>query len=210
MTDLFHTEKGPSCNSFCGKYQWGAKKQSNYHDGSRIDADLAREMNELSVQEREKVFDDMHGVAETLEETQQLLTESLDGLDKALAKLPRTIRKAFDRAMFLRPELENGSSFKLQFLRAECFNIDLASKRMANFFTQKLKYFGEDKLVKNISLEDLQEREVDILKSGSFIKLPQRDPTGRPIVIVDFTKFDLSDQDSMVRTSCTSRCQLSR
>jgi hypothetical protein len=156
----------------------GNKTSNSRHD---TDVNLGREMNELSVPERQKVLDDIHGVAEAQEETPELLEKSLAQLDKAICSLPRPDRKALDHAIFLRPELKNDIKFKIMFLRADYFVADLSAKRMALYFKYKLELFGEDKLVKKLSVEDLQEQDRNKSMAGFFLELPERDPIGRQV-----------------------------
>ena len=184
-----------SSSSCCGNN----RNKRQYQDDSLIDKNLAAEMNALSMRERQRVLEDIHAVAEAREETPEFVEGWISGLDNAVASLPRRSRTALERAIFLRPDLENNIQFKLKFLRADSFHVENAAQRYANYFSQKLRLFGDKKLVKKIALEDLTEKEIRILKSGCFILLPQKDPIGRTIVFVDVAKFDLSDQDSMVR-----------
>jgi hypothetical protein len=164
------------------------------------DARLAREMNELSVQEREQVLDDVHGVAATQEETPEFLATCLQKLDNSLSALSYAKRKDLDRAFFLRPGLHTGRNFKLLFLRADKYNDELAAERMAKFFTNKLSLFGEDKLVKDITLDDLDDNDKNILTSESNIILPKKDQAGRPIWFSDCSKADYEHTSSTVRS----------
>ena len=84
------------------------------------------------------------------------------------------------------------------FLRADDYDASMAAERIATYFTTKLSLFGEDKLVKKLELSDLQQQDIKILSSGMYLKLPH-DSIGRPVMFVDFSKMDLSDQDAMVR-----------
>jgi hypothetical protein len=156
MMDLSRSsERDVNCRACGGKQAWGTKLPNSRHD-METDVNLAKEMNKLSVQEREKILDNIHGVAKAQEETPEMLEKSPTLLDKALATLSRSIRKALDRAFFLRPELKNDRRLKLMFLQAEYIsNADLSAKRMAFHFKHQLELFGEDKLVTALTLKDL-------------------------------------------------------
>jgi hypothetical protein len=52
---------------------------------------------------------------------------------------------------------------------------------MAIFFQRKLELFGENKLVKKITLEDMDEDDMAAVKSGSVHFLSQKDRAGRPV-----------------------------
>jgi hypothetical protein len=201
MSDFFLFEQEEQgCNDRSSDKQ--ASKRIEYRSRSEFedDADIAKEIQELTMQEREKVMEDIHAVAEAQEETEELLEKSLAELDTALRKLPQTVRRDFDRAVFLKPDLEQDTEFKLRFLRTDFFHAGLAARRMAGYFTKKVELFGDEKLAKKITLEDLDERDLAILQSGMIIKLPSTDPIGRPITFCDSTKFNASNgDDSMVR-----------
>ena len=154
------------------------------------DADQAKEMYELSVEEREKVFDDMHGVAKAQEETEKFVKEKIAQLDSALSKLPRNRRKAFDRAVFYKPSIQKDKAFKLMFLRADCYDGSKAAERITLHFDKKLSLFGVSKLTKKITLEDLTEEERQILNKESLCICAHKDATGRPIWVFDYSRQD--------------------
>jgi hypothetical protein len=177
---------------------WGANsKRFDSHD----DAALAKEMNELTVQERGRIFDEMHGVAKEQDETPEFVANSLDLLDEALGRLPYSKRRDWDRALFLKPSIQKDSTFKIMFLRTESFDACRAAERMARFFTLKRFLFGDEKLVKTITLDDLDEPEIELLTSGAPpILVPNKDQTGRPILFNDTAKlFTFESLRSVVR-----------
>ena len=183
---------------------WGTKDIPNHqhHVGVGVDLDLVKEMNELSVQEREKVYDEIHGVAKAQEESPEFVTQSIQEMDTALKNLPRTRRKALDRASFLYPGLATDIKFKLMFLRAEYFDPGRSARRMAKHFEDKLMLFGEEKLVKKITWEDLDEEGQTACRSGCCLELPQKDPTGRPIWFFDLSRYqNVKNMDSLLRAS---------
>ena len=85
------------------------------------------------------------------------------------------------------------------FLRADHFNAQQAAERMAKYFTNKLSLFGEDKLVKKITLDDLNEQDKKVLFSDGNIVLPHKDRAGRPIWYSDCSKADYEHAESTVR-----------
>ena len=166
------------------------------------DAALAKEMNELSVTEREKVLDDIHGVASIQEETPASILQSLREIDLALGVLPKIKRKALDRALFFKPGLlddEHSDKFKLMFLRADSYDAPKAAKRLAKHFEEKLELFGEGKLTKPITLDDLEEEDLENLGFVGCAILPHKDQSGRPIMFFDIPRFNFDNPQSMVR-----------
>ena len=170
-----------------------------------VDPSLAQELNELSVQEREAVFDEVHGVAKPLEETLELIQESFLNLKRELARIPKKSRKAYDRAVFLKPSLECDDKFKLMFLRAERFDASAAAWRMVGYFNSKLELFGEEKLVKKLNMDDLSETDKAAGHSGSFHIFPQRDQAGRGVFMLIFKNTDLQNFVAHVSVVTTVR-----
>jgi hypothetical protein len=167
------------------------KKSKEERHAVLNDADLAKEMNGLSFEEREKVFDDVHGVAAAHDETPDFVEKCLRDFDTALAKV-KSSRKALNRALFLWPELKTDEAFKLRFLRSELFDCEKAAERMANYYEHKKTLFGEEKLVKTITMDDLSEGDSAVIKGDFVVELPFKDSQGRPVVFVDNSKLDFS------------------
>jgi hypothetical protein len=156
-------------------------------------------MNELSVNEREKVFDEIHGVSEIPVETPEFVAQCIAKFDQALLQLPQKLRrKALERAQFLNPSIGTDTKFKLLFLRADYYVAHKAARRFAKYFEDKLSLFGEGKLVKKITLDDLNEEDRKVFDSGFFVVLAHKDTAGRPIWYGDGPKHDFSRATCMV------------
>jgi hypothetical protein len=196
-----HHGSGSSCCAPRNNKGGGARKRFGPH--SPEDAELAREMNDLTVQEREKVFDDIHGVAQAHEETPEFTNFCTQQLDEEISDLSRTRRKELDRAFFLRPSFRMDIKFKLMFLRADNYDAKKAASRMANFFVYKQYLFGEDKLGKTITLDDLDEKDMKIFGEGAVLQLIRKDQIGRPIAFLDWGKFDWENPLNVVRQKLT-------
>ena len=153
------------------------------------DSVLAREFHELSFEERNQVYEEVHGVAQPPDESPSFLEEQIEALKHAISKLSRTKRRALDRAFFLKPRLANDGKFQMMFLRADCYDPIKAATRMAKYFTYKLELFGEEKLVKDITLEDLSEDDMDCVRRGSYQLLSRRDQSGRFVWFVSNKDF---------------------
>jgi len=165
------------------------------------DVDLAKEMNELSFEQREKILEDVHGVAAVHDETPEFVDQCIEELDKAISKTPIKNRKAYNRAVFLRPSLQSDKKFKLQFLRADEFDAKMAAERMVKYFQQKSDLFGEEKLGKTLTLDDLTDDDMYLYEIGYITVLPFPDRSGRPIIFGDGTKLDFERMtiDSILR-----------
>lgn len=133
---------------------------------------LAEDMNSLSVKERELVYEEIHGVADIIEETPALVSSSLFEMSDALVHTPKKEKRALDRALFLRPDIAKDDKLHLLFLRAERFDPKKAARKMCRYFDHKMELFGYEKLVKKITLDDLGEQEMQAMQEGSFQFIP--------------------------------------
>jgi hypothetical protein len=189
-------EESGCCGALFGSPR---KAQGETYSTTQInDAELARELNELSVNERETVFEEIHGVTELPEEAPDFVVECIKRFDHEIAELPKKRRVALDKAIFLKPSIETDVKFKLMFLRAEYYDAFKAARRLTKYFENKQKLFGEDKLVKKITLDDLDKEDMELFQKGGFLILPHKDRSGRPICCADVSRFDFSRDISMV------------
>ena len=65
---------------------------NNWNGGSTY-SDLAQEMNKLSVEEREKVYEDVHGVASIQEEAPPFIAKALQELQSSILSTPAKDRR---------------------------------------------------------------------------------------------------------------------
>jgi len=153
------------------------------------DAALAAELNQLSVQEREHIYEVVHGVAETrLEETADLVESKMKELREELGKLSKRRRRDYTRALFLKPSLAEDVKFHLIFLRADRFDCAKAAARLCKYFSNKLKLFGDAMLAKSITLQDLGRDTLETIQYGchKIMELPDR--AGRRVWFTSFRR----------------------
>lgn len=143
---------------------------------------LAQELTRISIKERETVYEEIHGVVNPMEESLDFLEEVYASLESELKKIKK--KTAYDRALFLSPRYVNDPAFRLKFLRSTRFDAKRAAAKMAAFFESKLELFGEEKLVKRITLEDLDKEDLANLNNGTYHFLPLRDRSNRAICLV--------------------------
>jgi hypothetical protein len=140
---------------------------------------LANEFTQLSVEEREKALHDIHGVTTLAEEDPTVLSYALVQLDIELDKI--TNKLAYDMAKAQRPEYVRNRRFLLKFLRAESGNAKNAAARIMRSFESKLELFGKDKLAKDITINDLDSYERELLRVGNVQIIP-KDLAGRTVL----------------------------
>ena len=147
---------------------------------STFDRALAQQMNALNVNEREKQFEEVHGVARIVVETPQQVSEALNDFSHVVTTVK--IKPWYDHALTLNRAYIEGEKFRLMFLRAEMFNVTKAVVRMFLFLEKKAKFFGVHTLGRPLQLSDLDEEAMKVLGSGDFQVLSTRDQSGRPIL----------------------------
>jgi hypothetical protein len=135
----------------------GFTKYTNKEENSGEDPHilLVEELNTLSLQERQQVEEEVHGVADEIKEDAQFVEEKLEELNLQMNKIRK--KPAYDLALFLCPDYVTDRICLLMFLRSQCFDVALTAKMVVNHFEVKLEYFGIDKLVRDITYEDLDE-----------------------------------------------------
>ena len=126
---------------------------------------LAKELNYLSIKEREHAYFDIHGVSESIDETPSFVAQKLAELDTNISKMKKH-RSAYDKAKAQNPDYVFSRNFRLSFLRSEHFEPTQAALRLVKFCQGKLELFGEESLGRNITMKDLDEQDLECLKSG--------------------------------------------
>ena len=145
--------------------------------------ELARQMSQLSMPEREASLYDIHGVSEMVQETPDFVFQKLQELDAALSAIEAPSKQAYTQALELDPAYAMSEGLRLKFLRADTFDPVEAAKRMVRHFETKFKLFGAEKLTKELGVEDLSPEDQEVIESGWLTLLPLRDTAGRLIVV---------------------------
>jgi hypothetical protein len=147
---------------------------------------LSSKLNKLSIEERSSALDQLHGVADPMEETPDMINakiqELTDALHSPIPGLGPEDSVAYRKALELSPEYVEG--LKVRFLRSTRYNSQGAATRMLYFFSRKIELFGEETLARDLKFKDLNEEEQEALRNGLAQLLPQRDRAGRAIIFV--------------------------
>ena len=214
------------------------------HLASKVDALTLKELNALSFQQREVVYNDVHGVSELTEETPDVVQDHMTQLDKELQRLIKDATKdtsAYEQAIQQSIDHVQEESFRIMFLRAALFDVEVAAEKIITYFRAKLelwgtfiflfflrvasrtttigfflflwvllhlicfnnlltplytyflilyepkhkKQIGAHKLVEDITYDDFNEDDLEVLESGCYQLLPEsRDRSGRGVVVV--------------------------
>lgn len=182
-----------------------------------IDQLVSAELLRLSLEDREQVYDDIHGVSDQVEETPTFIQDKLQQLDHELKQMVQTDQRmtatnggatgiisedaptyAYSLAVQTDAAYVEGRGFCLSFLRADQFDVGKAAHRMVSHFTKKLEYFGRDTLARDIRQDDLEPMDLQNLHCGSHQVLPSRDRTGRAVTIwIPRLKIDVPLRNKM-------------
>jgi hypothetical protein len=137
---------------------------TEYPTTTEVSSMLAKEMNQLSVEEREEVLEDIHGIARVVDEPQEFIETCLALLEKELTNISSKV--AYDLAYFTSKEYTSSNKIRLMFLRAESFDPYNAASRMVRFFEEKYALFGADKLTKDYRSSRSGSRRHHITRKG--------------------------------------------
>jgi hypothetical protein len=175
---------------------WNNRKEDNNVEKTEALLDGFKQLGLHSAEERERVLEEVHGVANVqVEETPELIDQRLHLLEEEIQLIKK--RTAYDRALFLSPKYVLDREFRLMFLRSELFDARKAANRIVRFFECKKELWGEDKLARPITLDDFGEDGLAFLKRGAIQVLPEKDQSGRSLCFLasnhysDVTCLDL-------------------
>jgi hypothetical protein len=151
---------------------------------STPDSLLNAKLSRMSMEERSNGLNEVHGIVDVPHKRPKMVMEKCRAMSRALlsaiARLSAEKSLAYREAFTMSQDYVDG--LKIPFLRAENdYDSEKAAHRMISFFDHKKKMFGKEKLVQNITLEDLGAEASEALRRGLFQVLPQRDRAGRPI-----------------------------
>ncbi|KAL3935899.1 MAG: hypothetical protein SGBAC_008678, partial [Bacillariaceae sp.] len=151
----------------------------NASDPQSADSLIASQMAKLSVADRERVYMDVHGISDDAQETPELIQESLMRVQTEIDVLPD--KRAYNIAEQLDPKYVRDRDFRLSFIRCEKFDCQKAALRIVRHFQMKLDLFGTDKLAMDITQDDLDMDDMDVLYGCSSRFLNAYDSGGRII-----------------------------
>lgn len=122
-------------------------------------------------------------------------------MTSALQQLDKDVRREYERAIGLAPDLV-GSEVKVEdFLRVEKRDPFLAALRIARYWKSRKNAFGEHRWLLPMSLTGtgaLSKEDVQLLQQGSMVALPRA--SGGVLLLIDFSKWTLPWGAWAVRT----------
>ncbi|KAL3940972.1 MAG: hypothetical protein SGBAC_004580 [Bacillariaceae sp.] len=169
---------------------------ANASDPQNVDSLIASQMSRLSVDDREKVYMDVHGISDDVKESLEMVEHSLVGLQHEIDLLPD--KRAYNMASQLHFNYVQDRDFRLAFLRCEKFDCQKAALRIIRHFQMKLDLFGMDKLTMDIVQDDLDAEAMDALY-GSFGRFLNAFDSGGRIINCIFAVPKLYKTDAVLR-----------
>eukprot|EP00980_Cylindrotheca_fusiformis_P002560 scaffold607_cov109-Cylindrotheca_fusiformis.AAC.6 len=147
-----------------------------------LDRIVAAEMEKLSLREREKVYEDVHGVSDVVQETPELIASCLEQMDREINLINE--KDAYEQAKLQSLDLVTNRKFRLAFLRCTSFNPKRAALHLVKYFGYKLELLGTEKLGSYpVALGDIGVAATRIVELGAVQVLPNRDSKGRAVVV---------------------------
>ncbi len=158
---------------------------------------LARELHQLSLEDREAINEEIHGVRTlAVPETPSFVREKLEEMERALQQKlhPRHWQRmamdgsgtvandAYREALLLGSRYIHDPNLRLMFLRAELFDASRAALRLVKFLQILWDYLGPEALVnKPWTLKMFGHDDLQAFRSGVFQIFPGRDQAGRRV-----------------------------
>ncbi|CAJ1969894.1 unnamed protein product [Cylindrotheca closterium] len=159
---------------------------------------LSSEMSQLSVQERSNALDDLHCVGEELRETPEMIQRSLAEFEDAVRKERNPV---YEMAVNQNRAHVEDPKFRLKFLRAKLYDTRKSVRKMMSFLECKAKYFGNDKVAREIDLSDLSKEDMELMLSGLFHVQDERDRRGRVVLHFFGKLLRRCKADNLIRIS---------
>ena len=171
-------------------------------DDNKADVNISDALEQMTLEEREKITFEAYGIATEVEEDDEMVDRCLSEMETWVQKLinKRSIpSEAYKIAVSKSPEFCHDKKFRLKFLRADEFDSKKAADRFIRYFDLKKFLFGEDKLVRKITMKDFDKEDKAALKSGVFQALPKRDSAGRIVTFVFPSELHALQPKNLVR-----------
>ena len=168
--------------------------------GDNVDHVIAEALNKMSLEDRDQLFLDVHGVADIVDESKPgLVEEHLQSFDQEVQKIrSQKPSAAIELAESMSPDYVNDRKIRLRFLRSTTFDVKKAAMKFVKFFDLKFQLFGGEKLCEEITYEDLNHEDQEALKSGFLQVLPKRDRSGRGIIVAFPSEERFNSDEALV------------
>ncbi|CAJ1932730.1 unnamed protein product [Cylindrotheca closterium] len=137
-------------------------------------------MNALTFEQRQAQQEVLHGVEKRIKEESTIIEKALVGLDENLSRMKNgTVYETAETMSF---DYVHARAFRIMFLRGNRYDQKATADQMIRFFEVKQELFGKDKLVKDITIDDLDEDDLACMRTGS-VQVAGKDRSNRTVVL---------------------------
>ncbi|KAL3916129.1 MAG: hypothetical protein SGILL_005321 [Bacillariaceae sp.] len=150
-----------------------------------VEKDLIQEISKLSMQDRNKIQEEIHGVGTVCpEETPEMMEHALRELQQEIDAIPN--RRVYDRASPF--SYIHTKEFRLKFLRCELYDCKKAAERLLRYTEYMEEEYDMEVVERPLKIQDLKTKccrgkeVMESFKSGHTQTLPFRDRSGRKII----------------------------
>jgi hypothetical protein len=170
-----------------------------------------REFGQLNPKDQVKVMKDVYGIEEPSSDVEGpgITEAALHRLEEELQVYVGK-KKGVDTAMKDHSDFYKDEAFRLKFLKSDNFNPKLAARRLMKHLDKKLELFGAEKLSNKITLDDLNEDDLECLLSGGVQPLREKDRGGRTIFFSRHKNWKYKEVANMVRNLLGGYCFYNR
>jgi hypothetical protein len=175
-------------------------------ESKEVDTLLSKELLQLSLNDRNALQEEIHGVRNlAAEESPELLAVSLRELAMVLDRddiIPPLDKQAYLRSLRIPRTYIHGDDFRLRFLRESLFEVVKAAKKMVRFLDLACLLFGDHLLQRPIRMSDFNKKELQFIRNGNIQFLPFRDRSGRRVgIFVNPAPYDNDTNEELLGQS---------
>ncbi|KAL3936493.1 MAG: hypothetical protein SGBAC_008195 [Bacillariaceae sp.] len=120
-----------------------------------VDEEIVQGMTHLSFEELQREQEELHGVSAIVRKEKEELDTLLETFRCHCDHLKRGT--VYEYAESVDKNYVCNKAFQLMFIRGNRYETKTAAEQAIRFFDMKMKLFGKDKLVKDITLNDLDD-----------------------------------------------------
>lgn len=173
---------------------------------------ISESLKAMPSRQRERLYYELHGVEseetadgsgnepESGEQIHQHLIQMQLEISRFRKNNPRNRQlEALNIAESRNPSFVYDPAFRTRFLRCERWDATKAAARFIRHLDWKLELFGEAKLTRDITMDDLQPEDLAMLYKGYTQRLPVRDSAGRAIYVNIWNGQEYHSPQSLVR-----------
>ena len=196
-------EQRPQKQRSTSIHQQGSAGSSSVTTSMTAEEKARSMVDQLSMEERESILYEVHGIKDSIPETPELIETSLSQFRELVQQQANENASkraaAYHQALSISKDYVQNQSLLVSFLRAERFDVPRAVSRYFGFFEWKLELFGLDKLCKDISLQDdFSADDMQVMQNGALSVLPNRDRADRMVVCHILSHQRYKDRMSVV------------